>query len=383
MPEHDPSKHVDAPADDGTTDQDGPEPEPTGVGREPPQWGHPLLRPAGRALGGWFDDDYPGGSRLEFSNPTSLAWKREPALIVLHTTEGAGYPSAATYHDGRSAPHATVDPWGRTFRQHYSLDEAAWSLKAPPGISTNTMGAVQLEIIGTSDPRDGLLASVFVPTMPDEPMGYVAGLVRLVADRLGLPMSASVAWLPYPASYGSSGGQRLSTPAWYAYRGVLGHQHVPGNDHGDPGALDVDRLFALAAGATPGGGTAPMPGGPAGGIVEDGVWGSATTTLAQRVLGMQFVDGEVWHQYRPNAQPGLTTGWRYDWAPGTAGSPLLVEMMRRTAQAGQYQGRVDGVAGRELYCGLQRRYGTVVDGEIWKPSPAVRAMQSTLNRGAF
>jgi hypothetical protein len=376
-----------APTEPSEPSEPGPEPDPTGVGREPSQWGHLLTRPTRRTADGWFDDDYPGGSRQEFANRTSLPWKREPALVVLHTTEGGGYPSAATYQDGRSAPHATVDPWGRTFRQHYSLNEAAWSLKAPPGISTNTMGAVQLEIVGTSDPRDESLASMFVPTMPDEPMGYLAGLVQLVADRLGVPMTTSVAWLPYPASYGSSGGQRLSTPGWYADRGVLGHEHVPGNVHGDPGAFDVGRMFALAGGATTsGGGTVPGPPpdpGPSGAIVEDGVWGSATTTKAQQVLALQYVDGEVWHQYQPNAQPGLTTGWRYDWAPGTAGSPLLVEMMRRMVAAGQYEGAVDGVAGREFYLALQRRYATVVDGEIWKPSPAVRAMQATLHAGGF
>ncbi|GIG19277.1 hypothetical protein Cch01nite_00010 [Cellulomonas chitinilytica] len=360
-----------------------PEPAPVGLGDEPEQWGHDLVRPAWRGVDGWFDDDYPGGSRQEFANPTTLAWKREPSLVVLHTTEGGGYPSAGTYQDGRSAPHATVDPWARTFRQHYSLNEAAWSLKAPPGVSTNTMGAVQLEVVGTSDPRNGALASAFVPSMPDGPMGYLAGLVKLIADRLGVPMTSSVTWVPYPASYGNGGGQRLATSTWYGYRGILGHEHVPGNDHGDPGAFDVGRLLALAGGAlpTPGpaGGAVPSA---AGGIVEDGVWGSATTTKAQQVLST-YVDGEVWHQYKPNAQPGLTSGWVYDWEPGTAGSPLIVEMMRRTAAAGQYDGAVDGVAGRKFYMALQRRYGTVVDGEIWLPSPAVRAMQATLNAGDF
>lgn len=40
--------------------------------------------------------------------------------------------------------------------------------------------------------------------------------------------------------------QRLSPAAWRAYNGHIGHQHVPKNDHWDPGKLNVARICELA-----------------------------------------------------------------------------------------------------------------------------------------
>lgn len=191
---------------------------------------------------------YPGLSRQEFANPTSLAWKQQPSKIVLHSTEGSGYPSAKTYRDGRSAPHFTTDLRGRTARQHYPLTEAAWALRAPAGVSTNTLGAIQIEIIGTCvESRRDEPHSVL--TFDDGDLGYLAGLLEVIAAATDIPLVTNVPWLSYPASYGDS-PVRLSVPAWTAYRGVLGHQHVPGNTHGDPGALNVARALELV-GATP------------------------------------------------------------------------------------------------------------------------------------
>lgn len=188
----------------------------------------------------WIETAYPGGSRQEFSNPDSLAWKQRPCKLVLHTTEGGGFPSAATYDNGRRAPHFTVDPWGRTWRQHYPLSEAAWALKATSLVSTNTMGAVQVEIIGTCDPRNAALATKYVPALRGDGLAWLTGLLRTIADKAGIPWDApGLTWIAYPASYGTGAVQRLSPAAWTTYRGVIGHQHVPGNTHGDPGALPI------------------------------------------------------------------------------------------------------------------------------------------------
>ena len=199
----------------------------------------------------WIHDGYPSGSRQEFSNPISLAWKQPPSKLVLHTTEGPTYPSAATYDNGRRAPHVTVDPWARTWRQHYPLTEAAWALKAPGTVSTNTLGAVQVEIIGTCDGRNGRLP--FVPGIAGADRAYLVGLLRYIAAAAGIPWQApGLTWRPYPESYGVSASQRLSAAAWTAYRGLIGHQHVPGNSHGDPGAIPIDQWLAAGAGtATP------------------------------------------------------------------------------------------------------------------------------------
>ena len=113
----------------------------------------------------------------------------------------------------------------------------------------------------------------------------------------------------------------------------------------------------------------------------DGFWGSATTTRAQQVLG-QPVDGQVRFQFKNNEQPAMTTGWVFDFVPGQ-GSPLIRRMQEIMAAAGQYQGTVDGVAGREFSKGLQRRFGTLVDGTLEAKSPTVKALQRALNAGTF
>lgn len=323
--------------------------------------------------------DHPGLTRQQFSNPTHLAWKRDPSIIALHSTEGAGYPSAATYRQGRSAPHLTVDPRGRTARQHYPLSEAAWALVAPAGISTNTGGAVQVEIIGTCDPRNTKLPSVL--TFDEGDLAYLAGILRAIHDATGIPLTTSVPWTAYPASYGATAG-RLSAGAWRTYRGVLGHQHVPGNTHGDPGALNVARLLELA------GGVAAPPTAPAKTfhgtrgvhtgrltadgnfeLVDDGVAGGGTIGRWQQVMGTP-IDGSI-----NTSTP----------------SPLTRAVQTFLVARGHSVGP-DGVDGRGLYsnaggrtpksntqAALQRELGTLDDGRFDKPSPAIAALQRRLN----
>ena len=205
----------------------------------------------------WIYDGYPGGSRQEFGNPISLSWRQALCKLGLHSTEGGGYPSATTYRDGESAPHVTIDPWGpaRSWRQHYPLTEAAWALRATPLVSTNTMGVLQVEIIGTCDPRNAALAHQYVPGITGEDRAYLVGLLSYLAREAGIPWQApGLTWAPYPASYGTAAPQRLSPAAWTAYRGLIGHQHVPGNTHGDPGSIPIDQWLAIGAGQT-----APTP----------------------------------------------------------------------------------------------------------------------------
>lgn len=195
----------------------------------------------------WIYDAYPGGTRQQFTNPDRLAWRQQPCKLVLHTTEGGNYPSTATYDNGRKAPHFTIDPWNRTWRQHYPLSEAAWALKATSLVSTNTMGAVQVEIIGTCDPRNAALATKYVPGLRGDNLTWLLGLLRTIAGKAGIPWQApGLTWIEYPASYGTGAVQRLSPAAWTAYRGLVGHQHVPGNSHGDPGKIPIDQWLGTA-----------------------------------------------------------------------------------------------------------------------------------------
>jgi hypothetical protein len=113
----------------------------------------------------------------------------------------------------------------------------------------------------------------------------------------------------------------------------------------------------------------------------DGFWGSDTTKRAQVVLG-QPPDGQIRFQFLKNKQPAMTTGWVFDFVPGQ-GSPLISAMQQIMAGVGQYQGTVDGVAGKEFTKGLERRFGTVVDGTLEAKSLTVMALQRALNGGTF
>jgi peptidoglycan hydrolase-like protein with peptidoglycan-binding domain len=188
---------------------------------------------------------YDGLTRQDFGRD-DLLWIRDPSMILLHSTEGGSYPG---YNGGADEPHFTIDPRGRTCRQHVPLSRAARALVAPAGGHTNTGGPIQVEIIGTCDPRNPYLPSVL--DLDDGALGYLAELLQAISVATGIPLTTSVSWAAYPGSYGLATSQRLSWGAWNTYAGVLGHQHVPGNDHGDPGSINVARLLELAGGAVP------------------------------------------------------------------------------------------------------------------------------------
>lgn len=190
-----------------------------------------------------FLTDYPGVTKQVFGNERRIAWKRQPAMHLLHTTEGGNYPSAATYGDGTRAPHLTVDVKARTARQHYPFTEGAWALRAV-GVATNAGGPIQYEIIGTSDARSSIKPKVAEFT--DDDLIWLGNLLKEIGRLLDIPMVSTVDWVKYPDSYGTKAKQRLLSSQWAKYRGILGHQHTPGgNSHGDPGDFPVSRMISL------------------------------------------------------------------------------------------------------------------------------------------
>ena len=194
---------------------------------------------------------HPGGSLQVFSNPTRLRWAQQPCKLVLHTVEGGTYPTALTYDNGRRAPHVTANPWDMTWRQHYPFTEAAWALRAD-GTSTNTMGAIQVEIVGTCDRSSKYAIKQYVPGLTGDRLEWLLGLLKMLCRRAGIPWQCTVPWVAYPASYGTGAPQRLTVAQWQAYRGILGHQHVPGgNSHGDPGALPASWFGATTPAPAP------------------------------------------------------------------------------------------------------------------------------------
>lgn len=163
--------------------------------------------------------------------------------LLLHSTEGASIEGAVAAYRARNVwPTLTVDMPERRVAQHLALEVAARSLKnLPGGVETNRAGKVlvQIEIVGSAvDPSS--LGS------PEDLDWFGREVVAPICEAMAIPMVSTVRWVAYPASYGQAAVQRLSPSAWVAYSGLLGHQHAPENDHGDPGAIDIGRILAAA-----------------------------------------------------------------------------------------------------------------------------------------
>lgn len=197
--------------------------------------------------------------------------KINPNVCVLHTTETPSWPG---YSGGATAPTMTVRPNFKTrtldVRQHFPADRSARALvNLPGGVETNTAHAFQIELTGTCDDRYRVKRAgwgtagvdyIYWPDAPDWALAELAKILRWLDAEwpdFVLQDAAPRGWFAYgkderqpgrePASYGASKA-RLSMPEWRRAYGVVGHQHVPENHHGDPGRFPIARLIELARG---------------------------------------------------------------------------------------------------------------------------------------
>jgi hypothetical protein len=159
-----------------------------------------------------------------------------PFRGVLHTTEGDSYGGAlGAYRANRSAPHFTVA--GSRVWQHVPINRAARSLQnAPGGVETNRWSAIQIEIV----------AHAANPVWLPETIEATRSLMAWLEQQTGIRPS-SPRFIAYPASGGLRAAQRMGNQAWLRWDGWCGHQHVPENDHGDPGAAPITALLVRGA----------------------------------------------------------------------------------------------------------------------------------------
>ncbi|WP_326659640.1 hypothetical protein [Streptomyces sp. NBC_00385] len=204
----------------------------------------PQRYPGSATGSSWYQDTY-GGDVME-SN-----------VVVWHTTEGTSLP---TYGGGTSAPNFTAVPdfTAKVLRwhQHFDFDVSSRALvNKAGGVETNTLNAVQVELVGTCDPtahkRWGSRPHLYTPELPDWVIRDLAAFARWARDHHGVPLSSGQTFVAYPASYGAT-KTRMTNAEWLSFKGHCGHQHVPENDHGDPGRFPIDAILAAAdGGATP------------------------------------------------------------------------------------------------------------------------------------
>ncbi|MER7806175.1 hypothetical protein [Streptomyces sp900116325] len=192
----------------------------------------------------WYGSKYPGDSM-------------ESNVIVWHTTEGTSLPS---YSGGAEAPNFTAVPDFKAKRlvwyQHFDFDTSARALvNKAGGVETNTMNVAQVEVVGTCDPTTHAkwtkagYAHLYTPELPDWAIRDLGAFARWANTEHGVPLSSGLTFKAYPGSYGAS-SVRMSGARWSAFKGHCGHQHVPENDHGDPGAFPMAAILTAAKGGS-------------------------------------------------------------------------------------------------------------------------------------
>lgn len=109
-------------------------------------------------------------------------------------------------------------------------------------------------------------------------------------------------------------------------------------------------------------------------LVVDGIWGPATTRRAQEVFGTP-VDGIISNQIVDYKKyfPGILDSTA-DWDEEARGGSALVKAIQRKVDVED-----DGYLGQDTARGMQRYFGTPVDGRFDKPSVLIKAFQNWLN----
>jgi hypothetical protein len=152
--------------------------------------------------------------------------------LCLHTTETAGWPGYPTF-----APHLTYNPWTREWHQHFTLNRSASTLADPSStaVRENRDGIIQVEIVAYCDPALATRNGHFIDDISDGAVSDLAEFAAWLHTEGGLELALAPAWIPYAISKRGGAKNRMSGPQFDAFRGVLGHEHVSGNDHLDPG----------------------------------------------------------------------------------------------------------------------------------------------------
>jgi len=169
-----------------------------------------------------------------------------PSRVVWHTIESpTGAPmfrSMSDYLLTQSVwPQVLYDPETDSLGQFCALDQSGRALRNSGSTRTNRTGRVciQIEVLGRA-------AQPFTEQPTWRPGPNFRALMAAIRSW-GIP---DVWPAGRPQAYpGDHDDRDLAT--WLNHAGHFGHSQVPGNDHGDPGAINPARLWAAAAGAAP------------------------------------------------------------------------------------------------------------------------------------
>jgi hypothetical protein len=200
---------------------------------------------------------YPGASTAYWYGAKYPGSAMEVNVLCWHSTEGTSLPS---YDGGSMAPNFTAKPDFAAKRlvwyQHFDFDVSSRALRnLSGGVETNTLNVGQVEIVGTSDPATHTkwaqagIQHLYMAELPDWAIRDLATFAKWANVNHGVPLSSGLTFKPYPSSYGAN-GVRMTNTQWTNFNGHCGHQHVPENDHGDPGAFPMAAILAAAKNGT-------------------------------------------------------------------------------------------------------------------------------------
>jgi hypothetical protein len=153
---------------------------------------------------------------------------------VLHTTEGSTLDGAiGSFRQTNFWPHFTIAPKTLQIVQHLPLTIGARALsdKATP---ENAAHCIQIEIVGQA---------AETPTWAPEQLAFIRDVMRQIEDLVPIPRQSGRTFLG-SVGVNKTPGNRMSVNEWKVFSGWCGHQHVPGESHWDPGAIDIDTLLS-------------------------------------------------------------------------------------------------------------------------------------------
>lgn len=191
---------------------------------------------------GWISGGMDGYSKMELSKSGDSGMfgaeyvtdgldgkhSKGPNKITLHAFEAKGGDESIiknTYESGYP-PHFTIDIKNHKVYQHMSIWKTSAAVK---GTRYGDQSAgVQIEIMGYDGTGEAGYTKEWdlgiAENFSDADWKYLAELLNAISVETNIPLESTVDW---------NNTAPLGEEEFLNYKGILGHRHVPGNDHSD------------------------------------------------------------------------------------------------------------------------------------------------------
>lgn len=183
---------------------------------------------------------------LPLSEPGGTITSDAPGRVVWHTVQAtsgsdrAWAGSIRTLNEKSAEPHILYDPLDDRLGQFLPLDRSARALRNDGGTRTNRVGypCIQIEVVARAEEP---FTNYWTP---GKNFRALMAAIRSWGIPNFWPAGQPPAFVANPPHNVPEDARSRSI--WLSKGGHYGHSQIPGNDHGDPGAIDTVRLFAAA-----------------------------------------------------------------------------------------------------------------------------------------